>query len=250
MIRHPALGARRALSAYADNARRAVKKGAGSRGLADLWLEFSFGLKPLLNDVKSGAEALGKLGTNFRMFRASALAEAPDVVDSSTNLNGWASVKTYQGWTDVTTSTARGTGAFRTKPSIFCQADLNVLGVSWGDALLTGYELIPYSFLVDYFTSVGDCLNAQILLGQVDTVYACVSTKSTVTRTWLEKVGDANSSFYYVIDNPPALVKETFRFERFKVSGKSVPFPRFTFAQKLNSNRLFNIAALARMRFP
>jgi hypothetical protein len=34
------------------------------------------------------------------------------------------------------------------------------LGVSWSDVIPAAYELVPYSFVVDYFTNLGDVLEA------------------------------------------------------------------------------------------
>jgi hypothetical protein len=35
---------------------------------------------------------------------------------------------------------------------------MRLLGVSWEDLIPTAWELIPYSFLIDYFTNIGDVL--------------------------------------------------------------------------------------------
>lgn len=127
---------------------------------------------------------------------------------------------------------------------------MNIVGVSWGDVALTGWELIPWSFLVDYFTSIGDYLNAVVFLSQAKARYASVSTKVSCKRTYIEKRGKDFAKTRYFILTPAEHELETFRFERYRVTNDRVPHPRFTFADKLNANKLFNIAALARLRFP
>lgn len=136
------------------------------RMVADTWLEWSFGVKPLVQDVNDAATALDRLANGRRnsdLIRVTGdgYAEAYQArgVEDFSLIPGYPGVLRFRyGWNDR--CDVRYRGAIRSaNPS-----GEMPLAMQWGvDAssiLPTAWELIPWSFMVDYFTNVGDVIDA------------------------------------------------------------------------------------------
>lgn len=145
-----------------EDSKRAVqlKKMAG-----DTWLEFSFGWKPLISDINDAIKAIGRLNENKFVQKLSAKGKNEKVnYDSGTNeypiadqFVTWIKVHQHiktdyqcqiRGAVRVSTTTSKAT------------ANRELFGFSWEQFIPTLWELVPYSFLVDYFTNIGDILEA------------------------------------------------------------------------------------------
>jgi hypothetical protein len=166
MLRHPA----KALFDRNDGFLRKVNKARrrDAKGwlktAGELWLENAFGWQPLLNDVKDAARALKTLvnGTHKRSFKFSAGATGSILNNESWLINHSPSTALYLNSykQDTESRTVRFRGAVATQ----------VHGKTWEDARLFGFdpasfvpsawELLPWSFMIDYFTNVGDILES------------------------------------------------------------------------------------------
>jgi hypothetical protein len=184
MIRNPAKG----LRGLADDARQMLKdvrrassrftNAAGSRArsntiksitenLSSAWLEAQFGWKPLLNDIKDGSEALGSLMNKqmpktVRISRRAKVAGNPSEVEVEHSVS-WIKWKT----TTVAASDCeviyRGAMRVDAQDPVMMRAE--TLGFNPGSFLPTVWELIPYSFLIDYFTNVGEVIEGWSTMG-------------------------------------------------------------------------------------
>lgn len=136
--------------------------------ISDTWLEYSFGLRPLLADAKSGAEALARLALNPAQYKRASYALSEFLPDSDLSPSGFDNyiVRPFTGIRyNVYLRGKMGikckmTGEVRCKVENPMTMRSEVLGFNPSNFLPTVYNLIPYSWLVDYFTNLGDCINA------------------------------------------------------------------------------------------
>lgn len=129
-----------------------------NRMLADTWLEYSFGWKPLLHDIDDATDALAKLretnhgspvsGKGTDEFRHPA-TKTNLFTGGPHNINYVAQsterkVVVYRGWVGVA-----GTPTARVR-----------FGLTLEEFVPTVWELVPWSFLADYFTNIGDLIES------------------------------------------------------------------------------------------
>jgi hypothetical protein len=184
MIRNPAKGLRGLVDDAREtlrNVRRASSRltsPVGSRAvsgsldsitknLSDAWLEAQFGWKPLLSDIRDGSDALKRfadkeLPKTVRITRRARVDGNPSEVEVEHSVS-WIKWKT----TTVTTSHCEVIyrGAMRVEASDPVTMGSELLGFDPASFAPTVWELIPYSFLIDYFTNVGDVIQGYSYLG-------------------------------------------------------------------------------------
>jgi len=163
LIRSPAQGIRKLLGDfnYRLNTHRGRHRTPKQKNqyLTDQWLETAFGIKPLIADTKNAAEALARLvngshppapikayGNDMDMLidsQGSELTNGPLRATYALRvMDDWRTVA----WGAVNTDAVSGT--------------LDILGLNIDNFIPTIWELIPYSFVVDYFSNVGQVLQA------------------------------------------------------------------------------------------
>lgn len=146
---------------------------------ADMVLAYNLGWKPFLNDIDN---LLNKIPSLEYQERRTSRAQRED----SESL----SVKTDR-------STAYGTNVVLTETQSRVKVRANVLyvdsfeasqhfGTRLADLPETVYELIPYSFLLDYVVNVGDYLGAlrALMTAKVLAYSTVVEIEATATKSW------------------------------------------------------------------
>lgn len=180
--------------------KRAWGKGAGwrenSRKAGGHVLEYSFGWAPLVSDIASAVETL-KNG-DYRSGRASVQSRFVDLKKSSNGSMGIREVfRTQMG-------IRMGWGLRVDHPSI---ALLNQLGLL--NPVQTAWELVPYSFVVDYFINVNDVISSMTALAGCSIIdpwsTTMVMDQYTYHATWTEK-------------NPPSYPPPSYGGSRVRVS--------------------------------
>jgi len=152
-----------------DRAYRAFRKG-NLRGVAQnlnitpkrlhkSWLEYKYGWMPLLMDVKGAAEFFAQQHltrpTKFTVTASESFLEASTGSGSTTFVGISGSVHPYTGFTSVNCETKVKIWCELTSPHLSAMQQLGLTNPA-----LIAWELVPFSFVFDWFIQVGDWLTA------------------------------------------------------------------------------------------
>lgn len=271
LLKKPAKSLRRLLSAYHGDAVRRTRRFYRTGGridpirvkdankvVADTWLEYSFGMRPLLNDVKGAAEALAQLALDpneFEPVRAF-VEEFRDVSPSdAASFQKVATFNPYRVIYDFSYKAKRGyqcryIGQVRVSVDNPLLMKRELFGFSPEQFVPTIWNLIPYSFLVDYFTNLGDVISAwSFPVSRIAWHNRTVrSLKEFETFGSMRVPTNGGLSFVKIKgwSGSPIYVKSFFcSFER---SAESLGLPRVVLEIPGSSNKWMNISALAFMR--
>lgn len=161
--RRPALLDRasyRSLAAYT----RAVEKRnrRASRIARETWLEYQFHWAPLISDARSAAEALayqlGRSGFGLEPVSVSVQTEKRGG-HSFQGATVGAMVLSHSSYT-VYRCRCRIVGAVKVGVDASTGFDARLWGFTPSEFIPTIWELLPWSWAIDYFSNVGDVLNA------------------------------------------------------------------------------------------
>lgn len=157
--------------------------------IAGTWLEVSFGWKPLVQDTQAIAETIGRTLLPDRMHtRARAYVEDTLSSVSSSQSN------TFHNSTTITANHAIeqvtiggvqyivGLRLIPYGPTQALERIRNLSGITLENFVPTLYELTPWSFLLDYFTNVGDIINSAFT-NTANVTWQIKSTRLQTTRT-------------------------------------------------------------------
>lgn len=189
---------------------------------SSLWLEYSFGWKPLCGDIYNALDALGQPIPGGRCSGSGSYSF--DIVG---NIKPPPLFNTYRRYTGRY-RVRQGAFVYVTNPNLYAlqQTGLaNPIAVAW--------ELVPFSFLVDWVFDVGTCLG-----GMTDLVGCTVVGPYTTVSCR----GSAE-----IIVNDGSLKKSSGRFAALKRSKTlSRPMPNFHVLSNIGSslNRAANAASL------
>lgn len=132
---------------------------------SDSWLEFSFGIKPLIADAEAAAQALARYKEDIHFERTRLSASGFRVAQSASKTTSVYSNSHIVGNDvagKVTRVDVRYIIAAAYAAEVIADSDrfLDLFGVRPDMILPAAYELIPWSWLADYFTNTGSILNA------------------------------------------------------------------------------------------
>lgn len=112
-----------------------------SRGLSNNWLEYKYGWMPVLQDIHGAAKTLADIRYKPRQNYFSASAKSSDL------------------W-----GRAGMSGAIQHKAKVWCRVSVNTPSLQLGNKigllnpLTVAWELVPFSFVADWFVNIGDCI--------------------------------------------------------------------------------------------
>jgi hypothetical protein len=160
MIKHPAVGLRNLISRKA----RGLKAKGIRKVTSDTWLEWTFGWAPFMSDIKAACEVYVQFADDVRVIHTSASdknAVNPVVQDRNIQHPNYFYLKESTKLQDE--YTARCGGAFKVRYGDIDRGSadriIQLSGLSWKDVPSSLWELMPWSFLIDYFTNIGEILN-------------------------------------------------------------------------------------------
>jgi hypothetical protein len=165
MIRNPAKSLRSLVDDYFNSLKKVSRKlspRARRKKLVDTYLEATYGWQPLIADVRDGLSALNRYHERrpFEIARVVGCGKGetskfyPNRTVSSTFL-------VINFTTEVRQSTTYKVGGGVKLQSMGSpRGNLETFGLLPKNFLPTAWELIPYSFLVDYFTNISTIIDA------------------------------------------------------------------------------------------
>lgn len=234
---------------------RRTKGKSALKYAANAWLGFNFGAKPLVGEIAENIQAVENyLNRTDHRSRVSG-KQKKEWVSSAKELNGAAMLSggldTYH---EVKhTLSYQYAGAFTT--SVEAANNYGVsdhFGLQWKELIPTFWELVPYSWAVDYFTSVGAYLNDTFEVPSGDLTYLYMNrlyTMSVRSRTEVRKYNYASYPPRYGVSSVNCIPGhyEYFSFSRTKLATLPHIGMRFKSADEIGFNavnKLLNLASV------
>lgn len=216
-----------------------------SRLASQKWLEYHYGWVPLVQDVHSAFELL-KGDVPPLELSVSRSSKLPPSKGLSTQSTGYADSFSY---TSRSSFEQRGTA----RTTVYAKMSIKDPGMLTANSLgltnpaLVAWEIVPYSFVVDWFLPIGAWLEAQTALLGLNLI------EQSTTRTAL-RVTNGNTKYTlsdYRCKNKGAVTYADF-YQEDKVKSRSLaisgpPLPRFK--NPLSTGHALNALALLRQTF-
>lgn len=169
-IRHPAEALKDYLTWHALEAKRLRRRMRDrgehnkriSRAISQLWLEKAYHWGPLVGDMESSAESLARAGERDDHQVVSFEGFDKFSSDSAFAQRSWPGVQVNYGLRYIEDAKVRFYGMVRAgnPPGSSNQFLERGFGISLSQALPTLWELIPFSFVADYFSNIGGLISA------------------------------------------------------------------------------------------
>lgn len=178
------------------NLRLGKTAASAAKATANSWLEYRYGWKPLIMDIDTIVQAsykkLAHCGKRRLVARVGD-AYACDLRGTWTDATSYVGTKT-SGSKSYSRSSKVGVGVlYDIAPQTGKQALQAILGVRPRDIPATVWELVPYSFVVDWFVNVGDWIQAVTPVPGI-----------TILGHWVTRVESTRTEWVATFD-PPSL---------------------------------------------
>lgn len=160
---------------------------------SEVWLEYRFGLRPLIYDMEAIAEAVKRLANGIPTL-ARGHADQVEVetrvnTRTTSQLNGYRWFNGSQHVLGVVTGNSSTFSTFTRTIEVEGRASVGVeiltRGVTADDGFITAWELMPWSVFIDYFTNIGEAIAAFSPFASGKFAFATYSETITDTRTAL-----------------------------------------------------------------
>lgn len=218
---------------------------AYGRAITDAWLGYSLAIKPTVGDIDDAWSALANLAGNLGCFDLLPIvgnAESTSLV--SEELLGIPHMSQASSRKIVKlTSSVRYKGSLRCAPAGSYQGVAQNFGVTFDDILPAIWEAIPFSFVLDYFVNMQECLDAIRYLRNEPTCMR-VTYRNVLNTVWTDFIPTPDVAHY-----PPS-VSGGRAFVRCSYVNRhslnEVVYPGLQFRMPgLGSTKWLNIGALA-----
>lgn len=212
-------------------------------GVANSWLTYAYGVKPLVKDIENAIDTCYGLGLNhyspgptagneYRLFQSTVSKMSVPYI----GIFGSRVIKRTR------LVSLRCGARFDTRMPPYNPSSAQVIGLTWSNVLPAVWELIPYSFLIDYFSNVGDVIQAysnptsNLVMG-----WGVVAVEDTLEQ-------EDTPSYAYpsnnIVSGVGGKAKSTsFRFSRL-VSPDTLPSLELNGLSNLSAAKTLNIAGL------
>lgn len=219
-----------------------------SRDLASNWLELQYGWKPLLGDVRDSMEALAKFNLgNTYVRRVSGVGRVTNETTTLSNSFEGVALGTPVNTTVVTESFAK----IGLRYSVDSHLTSFLAQTGFTNPINLAWELLPYSFVVDWFLPIGaylQTLSAWDGLRFVDGFQIQLTRQRASVTVSYSGHPPGSSPASYNITERGQMVREWVIFNRSKLT--SFPSGRFPeFKSPFSVSHALNAVALLRQAF-
>lgn len=257
MMRRPLSSFRKVLNDVFTGYQRVIRKSKRlkdfTKAAADMYLEFQFGWNPLADTVVDAVNALKDRHSwwDFVDFGASAKHDV-----SGSNVDSHIIIGILDYWHNtksVSTAEVRYQGVYANGTNGNPDAIDNLLGLKFGDVFSTAWNLIPYSFIVDYFSNIG-VIEQSFGICWSGVRWCCgTERRYVIEEQTLHKLGDPFKDLGLKVVLQNSMSPGSFTAIRKLVSRgsiTSIPVPTLQFTiEGMTGRRWLNLAALATSNF-
>ena len=138
---------------------------------SEVWLEVRYGWRPLVGAARDLYDAVRALSEEKDTIVVSGRAEQREALTGTAGVT-WVD-NTFGGWNRVSSVTGHIT--YRSFVSHLIRKESAIIGIN---PLVTAWELVPYSFVLDWFLGVGKAIQASFTPPGVSATIAGSSSKS------------------------------------------------------------------------
>lgn len=203
----------------------------------DSWLEARYGWRPLIHDVDNIWEAFTSHFAFNKVYRDQYIVSSTDIYESP---QAFAQIGAhdFQYHTEQRSTTrAKTVILYRINPSFLNEID-HRFGLT--SVLSTAWELVPFSFVVDWFLTIGDWLTHLENSDMITVVDACTSTRiHRSSAQVLDDISQRNMGTYakgYSASFRSNYAEET-EYDR-RVDVSLPPFPGLNFKPLQTSHKI------------
>lgn len=165
MLRHPFRKATDYATRMVASRNRLMKRKSMTllKATGQTWLEYRYGWRPLIQDTHEVVRQATKLRAasdrRFQVARGGASSERSITLSIDTKI--YSDAYAVVGTRTLTEKVRANAGVmFSTRPSSIGERVSSALGLGARDVLPTAWELVPFSFVADWFVNIGDWLEA------------------------------------------------------------------------------------------
>lgn len=260
MLRRPAAALHDSANGYLGLLRKRKRSDPRNwmKAAGGLWLEASFGWKPLINDVRDAIKAYErtlsraeKKVISVGKIKEYDISRSLDggIEGNQTAMNYWQGILYSADIHLYETHFVRFKGAIKARAEATQWDNYALFGFTPAEFIPTAWELLPWSFLADYFTNIGDILSSTTTsTADVQFVNKTLITKTTYFGTLSLNASATNAlrGGNYVLASSSGSggsFKST-RRDVTRIPNSGISLPRFQFSLGLSDGQLGNIAAL------
>jgi hypothetical protein len=169
------------------NTRKRPSKREAAAALNAAYLEYTFGVAPILSDIKGLTKAYYKSRDDYTVVkRVQARASEEVTTNSDDGVFSFAAGLDARRETTTVVQSKLQYITYLTASSPMSPGEspfLRELGLTTSDFVPSVLELIPWYFVLNYFVGIGDFLNREVSISRNWNVLACVSEHNVSTRT-------------------------------------------------------------------
>jgi hypothetical protein len=219
------------LSDYFEHFRKLLKSAQKlnprefARGASSIYLMTRYGLSPTVKDIFSTLEGLRtELGSVIETTRASETIN--DVISFTTSTSEAATFTIHGSVVSTFSTTARCMALDQ-----YVKSRFDALSLSFKNLATVGWELVPYSFVVDWFVNVGDLLGSLIPNFGIREIGSCTAVIVQREDVWRQTGSTLNDPSTFSLITPPSggMNRKVTR-----LYSRSIGLPRPTFEIKTN----------------
>ena len=240
MIRRPAVGLRNLCDSWISQVKREKKRvpKQWKKNLSSMWLEQAFGWQPLVSDINSAYHTYKSFHDRKSQVPCSGFGKEEMEVPSRTGYGINAIDSPYSllnyNWSRVSKEIAivKYKGMVKLTSTGTLAGSLEPFGFSFNEFIPTAWELLPWSFLIDYFTNIGDVIEAGCVsrgdIAWSNKTVITVQVKEITSSIWTNETNQFVGDNYISSFGTPVAHKATRRrVERLTFTPLGIP--TFTF---------------------